>query len=74
MTVKRRNQAIVGVLIFVALVLLLINRVEVAEWLDRNLFVHKGRWEKGDDPNESKFNSCAVRTQQVDWPGVAARD
>lgn len=33
-----------------------------AKWADRYLFVHKGRWEKGDDPNKSKFNSCAVRS------------
>ncbi len=35
-----------------------------ADWPDRNLFVHKGRWEKGADPNASKFNSCAVRSQR----------
>ena len=34
------------------------------EWADRYLFVHKGRWEKGADPNGSKFNSCAVRSQR----------
>ena len=32
------------------------------EWPDRHLFVHVGRWEKGADPNLSKFNKCAVRT------------
>ena len=31
-------------------------------WKDRELFSHKGRWEKGSDPNKAKFNSCAVRT------------
>lgn len=35
-----------------------------ADWEDRHLFVHKGRWEKGADPNGSKFQSCAVRTQR----------
>ena len=35
-----------------------------ADWPDRHLFVHKGRWDKGADPNGSKFNSCAVRTQR----------
>lgn len=35
-----------------------------AKWADRNLFVHKGRWDKGSDPNDSKFASCAVRTQR----------
>ena len=31
---------------------------------DRRLFVHKGRWQKGADPNDSKFDSCAVRTER----------
>jgi arylsulfatase A-like enzyme len=35
-----------------------------ADWPDRELFVHVGRWKKGDDPNKSKFNKCAVRTQR----------
>lgn len=35
-----------------------------AEWKDRELFVHQGRWEKGADPNLSKFKNCAVRTQR----------
>lgn len=35
-----------------------------ARWEDRELFVHKGRWEKGEDPNGSKFTDCAVRTQR----------
>ena len=30
----------------------------------RYLFVHKGRWEKGSDPNASKFKDCAVRPQR----------
>ncbi|MCA9122612.1 MAG: arylsulfatase [Planctomycetaceae bacterium] len=33
-----------------------------ADWKDRVLFVHQGRWEKGADPNGSKFKNCAVRT------------
>lgn len=33
-----------------------------AEWPDRNLFVHVGRWEKGSDPNASKYQACAVRS------------
>ena len=33
-----------------------------ADWADRHLFIHKGRWEKGEDPNLSKFTECAVRT------------
>ncbi|WP_442508852.1 arylsulfatase [Novipirellula sp. SH528] len=35
-----------------------------ADWADRNLFVHVGRWEKGADPNDSKFKSCGVRSQR----------
>jgi len=35
-----------------------------AKWKDRHVFVHKGRWEKGEDPELSKFADCAVRTQR----------
>ena len=35
-----------------------------APWKDRLLYTHKGRWEKGADPNLSKFKSCAVRSQR----------
>ena len=35
-----------------------------ASWEDRHLFTHQGRWEKGTDPNESKFKNCAVRTKR----------
>ncbi|MBL6763499.1 MAG: arylsulfatase [Verrucomicrobiae bacterium] len=35
-----------------------------AKWSDRELFVHQGRWEKGSDPDKSKFKNCAVRTQR----------
>ncbi len=35
-----------------------------AEWSDRHLFTHKGRWEKGVDPETFKFTECAVRTQR----------
>lgn len=35
-----------------------------AKWEDRNLFVHVGRWKKGEDPNGSKFKKCAVRSQR----------
>ena len=43
-----------------------------AKWRDRELFVHQGRWAKGDDPNESKFKNCAVRTQR--WRFVNNKD
>ncbi len=35
-----------------------------AHWADRHIFVHKGRWEKGTDPETHKFRDCAVRTQR----------
>ena len=35
-----------------------------ASWPDRRLFVHRGRWEKGVDPDQHKFDGCAVRTQR----------
>ncbi len=35
-----------------------------ADWPDRELFVHVGRWKKGDDPSKSKYKKCAVRTQR----------
>jgi arylsulfatase A-like enzyme len=31
---------------------------------DRYLFFHQGRWEKGADPELSKFKNCAVRNQR----------
>lgn len=43
-----------------------------AKWPDRELFVHQGRWEKGADPNGSKFKNCAVRTQR--WRFVNDRE
>ncbi|MEZ6134169.1 MAG: arylsulfatase [Pirellulaceae bacterium] len=43
-----------------------------AEWPDRELFIHKGRWEKGTDPNESKWSDAAVRTQR--WRLVNNRE
>jgi arylsulfatase len=35
-----------------------------AEWPDRVLFTHVGRWAKGQNPNEQKFRNCAVRTSR----------
>jgi arylsulfatase len=35
-----------------------------AEWPDRKLFVHVGRWKKGADPNQNKYKACAVRTER----------
>lgn len=31
------------------------------DWADRHLFFHKGRWEKGEDPNLSRHKNYAVR-------------
>ncbi|HWL08902.1 MAG TPA: arylsulfatase [Planctomicrobium sp.] len=33
-----------------------------ADWPERTLFIHVGRWAKGADPNQSKYQNCAVRT------------
>ena len=33
-----------------------------AEWADRKLFIHAGGWDKGTDPDDSKFKNCAVRS------------
>lgn len=35
-----------------------------AEWSDRFLFTHKGRWPTGQDPEQSKWTNFAVRNQQ----------
>lgn len=35
-----------------------------AEWKDRTLFTHVGRWEKGSDPNLAKYSNCSVRNAQ----------
>ena len=33
-------------------------------WPDRHLFVHRGKWNKGANPNVGKFANCAVRSQR----------
>lgn len=35
-----------------------------ADWPDRMLFVHVGRWKKGANPDDFKYQRCAVRTQR----------
>ena len=35
-----------------------------ADWDDRYLFTHKGRWEKGIEPDTHKWEDCAIRTQR----------
>ena len=32
-----------------------------ADWPERTLFTHLGRWPKGTDPNQWKFRMCSVR-------------
>ncbi len=35
-----------------------------ADWDDRYLFVHRGRWQKGANPDDHKYRACAVRSQR----------
>ncbi len=35
-----------------------------AKWADRHLFTHQGRWQKGEDPELSKYTKCAVRNER----------
>ena len=35
-----------------------------AEWKDRYLFTHKGRWKTGENPDDSQWKDFAVRHQQ----------
>ncbi|VTU00295.1 arylsulfatase a : Sulfatase OS=Chthoniobacter flavus Ellin428 GN=CfE428DRAFT_1942 PE=4 SV=1: Sulfatase [Gemmataceae bacterium] len=41
-----------------------------AEWADRTLFTHVGRWPKGANPDDHKFAGCSVRTKP--WHLVSA--
>ncbi|MCA9188709.1 MAG: arylsulfatase [Pirellulaceae bacterium] len=43
-----------------------------ADWPDREIFVHRGRWPQMDDPNDHKFDACAVRTEK--WRFVNNRE
>jgi arylsulfatase A-like enzyme len=42
-----------------------------AEWPDRHIFTHQGRWVKNADPNESKFKMAAVRNTR--WALVSEK-
>ncbi len=33
-----------------------------AQWADRYLLTHVGRWAKGSNPNDAKYSHCSVRT------------
>jgi arylsulfatase A-like enzyme len=41
-----------------------------AEWPERALFTHVGRWEPGKNPEEGKYVNCSVRTPK--WTLVSA--
>ncbi|MBL9177564.1 MAG: arylsulfatase [Verrucomicrobiaceae bacterium] len=41
-----------------------------AEWADRQIFTHVGRWPKDADPQKYKFTNCSVRTAR--WHLVSA--
>jgi len=38
-----------------------------ADWPDRMLVTHVGRWGVEDDPNDSKYRNMAVRSQRYRW-------
>ena len=42
-----------------------------AEWADRTLFTHVGRWPKGAKVDDHKFDDCSVRTTR--WQMVSIR-
>ncbi len=35
-----------------------------ANWPDRFLVTHVGRWPKGEDPNKAKYSNCAIRNSR----------
>jgi len=43
-----------------------------AEWSDRFLFTHKGRWKTGEDPDKYQWKDFAVRNQRFRLLGDAA--
>jgi arylsulfatase A-like enzyme len=42
-----------------------------AEWPERTLFTHVGRWPKGADPRDFKYRNCAVRTPRWHLVSIA---
>ena len=40
-----------------------------ANWPDRLLFTHKGRWKTGEEPNKFKLQNFAVRNQRFRFVG-----
>jgi arylsulfatase len=45
-----------------------------AEWADRTLFTHIGRWPKGAKPDEHKYAGCSVRTSRWHLVSVGKKD
>lgn len=43
-----------------------------AQWGDRFLFSHKGRWKTGEDPNDFQWKDFSVRNQRFRWVGTDA--
>ncbi len=37
-----------------------------ADWPDRKLFIHRGRWKEG-ERDQMRYTKCAVRTQRWRW-------
>lgn len=35
-----------------------------ADWADRLLFTHIGRWAKGSNPNDAKYRQCSIRSSR----------
>jgi len=44
-----------------------------AEWADRYLFTHVGRWAPGADPAKSKLSNCSVRWRKYDLVAAGAK-
>lgn len=44
-----------------------------AEWADRQLVTHVGRWAKGEDPNLSQYTNCSIRTKRWHMVSVAKK-
>ncbi|MBS0204239.1 MAG: arylsulfatase [Planctomycetes bacterium] len=42
-----------------------------ADWPERTLFTHAGRWPKGEDPARWKYSQCSVRTPRWHMVSVA---
>ncbi|QDV68704.1 Arylsulfatase [Rosistilla carotiformis] len=43
-----------------------------ADWADRFLFSHQGRWKTGEEPNDYQWKNFSVRNQRFRWVGTEA--